>query len=264
MKIKKKFRFSDKNQIWRLLISETDKIVIETRNTELKEVFFHCYNLTNGKRVFKDFQLAEKFWVGIEKIYNDIIYFHGFAKPNMPEHKKIFAYNLNQMSLLWENDLTFITLFENKIYASEKKFNIQKIFTLNPENGIKEESDENLNSILEMAEHTDNYDDYFYPEKYSKGENLELDEFLQEEFKANSDTLEYIIYGNLLFFNYYELSNNLLDNIFVVYDIDKRKKVQSDILNRGLSFVSADSFFIYKNFLIILKNKNEVLVYSII
>lgn len=58
--------------------------------------------------------------------------------------------------------------------------------------------------------------------------------------------------------------NNLLDNVFAVYNIDKKKKVSSEIINKNLNATSPDSFFCYKNFLVLLKNKNEILVQKFI
>ena len=59
MKLKKTFSFTDKNQIWRLLISETDKLLIETRDLEKKEVFFHCYDLLKENYI-QEFSVGRK------------------------------------------------------------------------------------------------------------------------------------------------------------------------------------------------------------
>ena len=45
MKIKKKYSFKNKRQIWRLLPTTTDKLVIEDRDTQNKEVFFNCIDI---------------------------------------------------------------------------------------------------------------------------------------------------------------------------------------------------------------------------
>ncbi len=66
-------------------------------------------------------------------------------------------------------------------------------------------------------------------------------------------------------FNYYATSkNNLLDNMFAVYNIEKKKKLMLDVLNRNLNSFAPDSFFCYKNNLIILKNKVELVSYKIV
>ena len=75
-KISKTYSFTNKKQIWRLLLTKSDKLIIETRDTENKEVFFTCLDAFTGEPVFKNLQMDEKFWIGIETTYKDIIFFH--------------------------------------------------------------------------------------------------------------------------------------------------------------------------------------------
>ncbi len=272
MRLKKSFSFTDKNQIWRLLISDTDRLVIETRNTEAKEVFFHCIELDKGKVLFKDFQFDEKFWIGIEAIKGDKIFYHKFVKPNMPGHKKIICYDIIEQKILWLNDeLTFLTLYQDKVYAFRKMFERQDAYLLDSNTGeIIEELGSDFNKVNEKLNETrleEDYSNYKYPEKYSGEENSSIMSLIENEVKDKdiSSIVEFLVYGELLFFNFYVKSaTNLLDNMFAVYNIDKKKKVLSEIINRNLNSFSADSFFCYKNYLILLKNKSEVTVYKIV
>ncbi|MDX1700384.1 MAG: DUF4905 domain-containing protein [Melioribacteraceae bacterium] len=269
MKFKKLFSFSDRNQIWRLLISDSDKLIIETRNTHKKEVFFNCVDLLKGKKIFKDLQLNEKFWIGIEAVYKDIIYFHEFAKPNMPEHKKIIALDLNEQKVLWKNDdLIFLSVIDDKVYCYRKKFEGRNIFSLNYLTGEEtEDMGDNpnlMNEIVQNAIGRDDYKDYKYPEIVN--DNFEFEELFNEEFGgfASINKVEQISFEGHLFFNYHvKNNNNLLDNKFAVYNIEKKKKVISDTLNRNLNSFSPDSFFLYKRFLILLKNRAEIICYKL-
>lgn len=271
MRLKKIFSFTDKNQIWRLLISDTDNLIIETRDTDNKEVFFHSINLQKGKTVFENFQLDEKFWIGIEAIQNDKIFFHKFAKPNMPEHKMIICYDIIKQNILWQNDeLTFLSLSQNKIYAFKKKFEGQDVFILDSNTGkVLEElgSDfKEINEILNEVKLEEDYSKYKYAEKYTGEEDSTIISLIEKEVsdKDISSMVEFLVYEEFLFFNFYVRSaTNLLDNMFIVYNINKKKKVLSDIINKNLNSFSPDSFFCYKNFLILLKNKSEVSVYKI-
>jgi hypothetical protein len=268
MKLKKTLSFTDKNQIWRLLISDDDKLIIETRNTSDKEVFYHCYNLEKGKKIFSKLQLEEKFWIGIEAVKNDIIYFHHYAKPNMPEHKKIIAYSIDQEKVIWiNNDLIFLTLNDDKIFAFKKKFEGQDLYVLNAKNGEMEDNLGNnpqlLTQILHDSQQNEDFSNYKYPEQ-NQNFSEEINSLISLEIdKNNIENFEALITNNLLCFNYYKKSeNNLLDNVFVVYNIEKRKKVISEIINKNLNSFSPDSFFTYKNYLFVLKNKNEIVTYK--
>jgi hypothetical protein len=272
MKLKKSFTFTDKNQIWRLLISKSDKLIIETRNTESKEAYFHCYDFISEKKIFNNIQFTEKYWIGIEAVENNIICFHHFAKPNMPEHKGIVAFDINNQKVLWQNnDLIFLTFFEHKVYALKRKFEGQDVYVLDSKNGavIAELGNDlnKLNEILQKAQLNEDYSDYKYPEQFHQNGNHKIVEIINQEIHKKNITqnIDILFYGEFLLFNYYLINkNNLLDNVFTVYNIDKRKKVSSEVINENLNAVSPDSFFCYKNFLIVLKNKNEILVQKFI
>ncbi|MBK7980422.1 MAG: DUF4905 domain-containing protein [Ignavibacteriae bacterium] len=270
MKLKKTFSFIDKNQIWRLLISESDKLLIETRDLENKEVFFNYIDLNTGKSILKNFQLEEKFWIGIEKIYKEKMIFHHYAKPNMPEHKKIIVYDIFQNQIIWQNDdLVFLTIFDDKIYAIKKKFEGREIYILDINSGEiignVENEDDKLKSVLENVNFED-YSDYKYPETHYNDEQTN-DEIISKETKGNWNVtnIDKLQFGDLLMFNYHvKKENNSLDNMFAVYNIEKKKKVISEILNKNLNSYSPDSFFCYKNNLIVLKNKIELFSYKIV
>ena len=59
MEIRKVYTFSNDRQIWRLLPTESDKLVIEERNPETKEVFFNCLDINSGKKYFLIFNLKK-------------------------------------------------------------------------------------------------------------------------------------------------------------------------------------------------------------
>ena len=271
MKLKKSFSFSDKNQIWRLLISASDQLILETRNIEKKEVFFHCLDLKKGKKIFKGLQLEEKYWLGIESVYKGIIYFHTFATPNMPEHKKIIAFDIPSNKIIWQNDqLTYLTVKDDKVYAFKKKFEGKDVFILDYLSGdIIEELGDDLSQVNELvteAHYNEDFSNYIYPESILNSE-FESSSFISEEIKGKNvhNSIDFLKYGNFICFNYFIVNeNNSFDNMFVIYDIEKGKKVHSEILNRNLNSFSPDSFFCYKNQILLLKNKNEIISYKVI
>ena len=76
--LKEHLTYKTGKQIWRILISGSEKVLIEKRDMESKEVYFDCLDLVSGEYVFTDLQFEEKFWLGIEKIYKDVIFFHKY------------------------------------------------------------------------------------------------------------------------------------------------------------------------------------------
>jgi len=271
MKLKKLFSFTNKKQIWRLMISNSSLLVIETRDTEKKEVHYHCYDLLSGKAIFKDFQFDEKFWIGIEAVHNDIIIFHKFGKPDMPEHKQVIAFDIATKKIIWQNEeFSFLTIYENKIYVFKQMFEGRMFFALDISTGkVVEELGTDVNKIhpiLYAAREEEDFSQYKYPEKKFEDLPPHIEKLIRKETNGHSivDKVEFTLYDDLLMFNFHSLkANNLINNNFAVYNFKKSKKIISTTINKGLNAYVPDSFFCYKNLLLLLKNKTELEVFKI-
>ncbi len=113
------WEFTTKGILWRLLPSDNDYFVGEDRDLARKSVRFFCINPTSGKACWHDVQFHEKWWIGIEAIHRDIVFFHEFASPDLPGHKKIYAVELSTGRILWFNEeLEFLFAYEEKVYAA--------------------------------------------------------------------------------------------------------------------------------------------------
>jgi len=274
MKIKKKYSFKDNKQIWRLLITDTDLLIIETRNVESREVYFNCIDIHSGKKKFNDFQMEEKSWIGIETIYKDIIFFHQYAKPDMPEHRRISAYDINKQKILWENDeFTFGFVTDDIVYAHINTMVGEKYFPLNYKTGeIISEDAVGTVELLELrskSESEKDYSNYKFSEIYNSvfAVNEDIREFVEQQITKVDITgnIEYIIFNNLLMMNYHsQISFENIRNEFVVVNKLNGNKIFSEILNKSAKAFVPDSFFVYKNILILLKEKNEVIICQII
>jgi len=51
MKLKKNYRFDNKRPIWRIIPTDNGKLVIEEREPEKKQAYFHCLSLDSGKKI---------------------------------------------------------------------------------------------------------------------------------------------------------------------------------------------------------------------
>ena len=273
MKIKKKYSFTNKRQIWRLLPTTTGKLVIEDRDTQNKEVFFNCLDINSGKKIFANLQLEEKFWIGIETIVEDIIIFHKFAKPDMPGHYSIIVFDLNSQKILWQNeDLTFLFAYEQKIYVYKQRFEGRLYFSLDLNNGdILEELGSDsaaINSLQEKSVFSNkNYESYNFPEPFNSNVNSpESTEFINE-FKienvitGNIDAVE--LPGILLFNCHLVKTDGQLKNVFYVVDIERKKIIFDEVLDESTSVFIPDAFFVKGDLIFLLIEKVKLLVCNI-
>jgi len=274
MKLKKNYRFDNKRQIWRIIPTNEGKLIIEERELENKQTYFHCLSLDSGKKILSDFQLGDKFWVGIEAVQDDIIFFHKFAKPDMPKHRGIFAYDLSKEELVWQNpELIFLFVLGNKLYAYKEKFEGRNYYCLNSINGeILEdigEDYEQVNNLRSESMIYESKDGYLFPETFESdsGDNDPASEFikaLRNDFVI-SGKIEYMLKNSLLMLSFHEAnSKGTLNNLFKAVDLYTGKYILEEVINKETSLFLTDSFFVKDELLILLFGKTRLVVYKIV
>ena len=273
MDIERIYSFSNNRQIWRLLPTSTGKLIIEERDIENKEVFFNCIDISTGERIFSDFQLDEKFWVGIEAIDEDVIYFHKFMKPDMPGHQGIIAFDINSESILWENsEYSFLFIDDNKIYCYKSNFEGRNFFILDNKTGHLIEhlggDVAEINLLREKSLSKQMFHDYIFPQMYFPEDVLPenilhiFNEIKNE--KAVAGKIEYALFKDILFFNFHEvLDDGQLKNTFCGVEISSNKRIFEEILIKKTSAFVPDSFFFKQNLMFLLQEKIRLVVYNL-
>lgn len=273
MKLKKQYKHDNKKQIWRILPTANQKLVIEERDASTKEVFFNCLEIESGKKIFKNFQLDEKNWIGIESIFNDIIFFHAYGKPDMPAHKSIIAFDIKSQTILWQNDsYVFSFVFEDKVYCYQQRFESRVFFALDYLTGnVIEDFGSDVTIVNELKEKSEKefYEqNYFFPEYFNRNSSVENEwqKYLSNALTENviKGEISYLKFKDFLLFNYHEVSkSNTLNNIFTVVDLSKNKIILKEILDKSLSSLMPESFFVKDKFLFLIVDKTKVLIYKI-
>jgi len=274
MKLKKNYRFDNKRQIWRIIPTNEGKLIIEERELENKQVYFHCLFLDSGKKILSDFQLEDKFWVGIEAVQDDIIFFHKFAKPDMPKHRGIFAFDLSKKELLWQNpELIFLFALDHKIYVYKEKFEGRNYYSISYVSGeILEDIGENyeqINNLRNESSIKESNDGYLFPETFDtdsdeKNPSREFLISLRNDFVI-SGKVEYIIKNQLLMMSFHEAnSRGTLTNLFKAVDLSAGKYILEEVINKETSLFLTDSFFVKDDFLFLLFGKTRLVVYKIV
>ena len=274
MKIKKKYTHNNKRQIFRLLPTETNKLIIEERDTEKKQAYFNCLEIKNGKKIFTNLQLDEKYWLGIESVQNDIIFFHTFVKPDLPQHKGIMAFDINSKKLIWENKfLAFLFIKDKKVYAFQQGFENRQYVSLNYLTGEKIEElgsdSDSINIMCEETEAAKDYSSYCFPSLFNPSslENQAAFEIINDLKKDQTLTgeIEYVLLNNLLMFNFHKINEDgSLSNIFNAVDLFSRKHILEVSLNSSTHAFAPDSFFVKDNLLFLLIERTRLKVYKLI
>lgn len=269
--IKKIYSFTNKKDIWRLVPSESGYLVIEERDIKTKEVFFNCLKTNDGEMVFKNYQFEEKFWIGIEAVYENIIFFHKYRKPDMPGHSGIYAVDVLSQNIIWQNeDLTFLFARNDTVFAYQTMFEGRNYFLLDSLTGkILQDLGSEYQDIKKMREElmqNDFANNFLFPEKLVESENNQ-DEISIFDHEIKKDIIAGDVYSvkfnNYLMFSFHQQNmDKTFDNFFEVYDILRSKSVIREKINSKLEKLVFDSFFMIGDLLFVLIEKSKLVVYK--
>jgi Domain of unknown function (DUF4905) len=266
--IKKLYSFSNSREIWRLISAGEDKLLIEERNKKTKEVYFNCIQLKTGKKLLKSYQLKDKFWIGVEAVHNNIIFFHRYIKPDLPTHKDIIAFDLTKEEILWENnDLVFLTISDGNLYGYKALFEGREFYKLNIHTGnvikkFEESPDEN--SIEQFQNSA--IKDFCFSTIYSN--DLDLDGKIRDIIRITKEEnvitgrIEFLVYKNVLSLSFHTPGKNgKLNKLLNVVDIVTGKIILKKIINSNIKVFIPDSFFLIKNYLFVLIETKKLFCY---
>ena len=269
MNLHRNYSFTNNRQIWRIVPGGEEKLVIEERDPLTKEVFFSCIEMSTGKVLLDSLQFDEKFWLGIEDVYKDVIFFHKYNKPDMPWHSGLIAYDINKKEQLWHSeDYLFSLVYDDTLYCYKKKHEGRSFFKLNYKTGeLIAEIGDNTNVIAGIKELRDAeiYSGYKFPEELnnSSAEIVELFNEMRSE-EVITGKIDFIIVKDLLLTNYHRVLNEgKLQNCFKAIDIRLNKVIFKQILNKEITNFIPDSFFLIDKLIFLLIEKDKLLVFLI-
>jgi hypothetical protein len=266
------WEFSTGVLIWRIFNSSHNTIIGETRNQEAKSTSFFCVDARTGKSLWKDIEFDEPWWIGIEKVYDKWIILHRFARPDMPEHRGIHMVELATGKLLWRNDdLTYWFVHDQKLYAYKYIFEKRLGYEIDINTGtVLNEYADTLDSLHELRrqilqEESDGMQGTELLELYNQEQiDSEVATSIRQITGGNAleGRIEYLLRSNILLVSYYRKENSsassTLENIFTVYDTERRKKRFSEIIVKGVQAPSPDTFFVKDEFVYFIKNQNTL------
>ncbi|HMN17759.1 MAG TPA: DUF4905 domain-containing protein [Ignavibacteriaceae bacterium] len=274
MKLKKLYKHDNKRQIWRILPTTENRVVLEERDPVSKEVFFCCFDIESGKKIFNQWQLDEKNWCGIESIYKDIIYFHLYGKPDMPDHKSIIAFDIKTQNIIWSNDsFRFSSVYDDKIYCFRQGFESSTYYSLDYLSGdIIDDLGTDVSTIKLIKEKADEEfwkQNYIFPSYFNRNDDTleDYEKYFRDFISSRviKGEISFIEFNELLLYSLHEVNkNNLLSNIFYAYDRLRNKIVLEETLDKNLTNLIPESFFVKDNFLFLIIDKTKLFIYKII
>jgi hypothetical protein len=97
------WQYSVEGFLWQIQTGSPQCLVGEVRVPETKEVKYFCLDRTSGIPLWAELNPQGTWWSGIEAIGEGVVLFHGFASPDLPLHKGLYAVDVLSGKSLWSN-----------------------------------------------------------------------------------------------------------------------------------------------------------------
>lgn len=89
--------------MWQVQVGSPHILIGEVRSGEEKKTTFFGVDRKTGSPLWEGVNPGDRWWIGIEGVFNDVVLFHGFANPELPIHKGIHAVDALTGTLLWSD-----------------------------------------------------------------------------------------------------------------------------------------------------------------
>jgi hypothetical protein len=229
-------------------------ILIEVRDKVEKQVSFWALDYATGEFLWRNRKLEEPWWVNISGVYADVILFTLYLDSNNPDKKAVVAYSLLEFRLLWWNNDFSIGSIGDVVHGFTSKLGLKEmrldILTGNVSgNADREKQKSDIQRPVQYAEGTD----YF--------ETIRI--FLADRLNFSAvDSFEYLETDSHIFISCYEKQNELA-NYLIVLSLDG-EIVLKEILDSPVQGIGLDTFFVIQRSLFFVKNKTDLVSYTLI
>jgi hypothetical protein len=252
-----KFLHRFEGSIWNLVAGEEGVLAIEVRTTEPKQVSFSALNVCSNEFLWKDRVLEENWWVNASAICGGMIVFTVYMDTNNPDKKGIVVYSLKDLKLQWwKNDFSINEAWPEYLRGFTSKLGLKEI-TLDVVSGSE------INVInSKIARPLGLLKPFQYPEGLTHFDIVQ--KFLADRLNFNAvSSLEYLEAEGRIIISAYTPENEGLANYLFVLSAEG-KVLLKEKLDGPLKGIGLDTFFILQGCLIFVKNKVELISYTII
>ncbi len=236
--------------IWRMEIdSLSETIFMEIRDTDDKKVSFASIDLLSGKTNYTGVTTPERWLTGMEAAYDAILLLHNYQSEGAPVHKGIIAID-NKATICWSN---YTYAFDHLTINGPIVYNVQiqpkKLYLAAIKTGAAIRP-------YEPAIDTE-------PENYIEVPQILSPTYLKQTLpiEPHGDVMHYFEHNNLRIVSLHSLTAGQLKQY--LYIMDDAGLVYEDLLNADIQKLQPESFIIYKNLLIYIKNKSELKVLNL-
>jgi hypothetical protein len=239
-------------------------LIIEIRSEETRKVRFVALDLHSNKLLWEQDSLSETWWIGLFATEANTVVIHGFKDLQNPVHQKVYVLDIWSGKQLWKNeDYKAIKLIKNLLYVSTE--GKETILQLDSASG-KYVEELTLESFKALAENNNSERSELAKALHYSKENQyfrRLATFIEQLTSKEAEKLvDYLEHKSKIIVSFYSTEAEKLVNYILVTDEEGQILFQ-DTIAEGLSTVALESFFLWKDQLIFIKNRKELVIFEL-
>jgi len=271
-RLKPSWEFTTRGRIWRLHPAGAGRLVGEERDVETKVASYFCVDLGRGRALWRERSYGDPWWTGTEAIHRDVLLLHGFATPDLPEHKQVIAVDLPTGDLLWKNaDVKFLSVAGGRVFAARSMHAGQILLQLDLQTGaVVHEGRPGAEWVgtLPPAGGEEITDAFRFPERMSGDDthSASLSDLLRAAriSAVGAEHIEVIDDGDKVVFGYHDRLSEpspdrpLLRSRLALVERRSRTLLHAATIDEKVSFPQPDAFFVRAGFLYYVRDRRTL------
>jgi len=265
--LKPTWEFTTEGIVWRLVPTTIELLVGEERDIEQRRVSFFCLDQARGRPLWQKMTFGDQWWVGIEAVHDGVLLLHGFASPDLPEHRGIIAVDLKRGQTLWSaQDLAFFALRGAFLYVTRARGMGVTILEVDLHTGTLSRELQADQKLVPGLSPDLPYGVVFPTPIDVQAEDSEVAALLRRSIlnQPAVGPAEVVQQGNVIIVGYYEQRGTsgegrpALDNVLRILDQRSGASIFDVTLEANVQAVVPDSFFVQNNILLYVKDRQTI------
>lgn len=261
------FSFCFDGNIWNMLLDAySGTLILEIREKDEHQVSFTAIDLESGEVIWDGLQFEENWWLGMTLISQGVLILHTFVDNADPEPKGLISFDILEKEVCWsKSDFVFLKMYEDKIIGFVTH-DEERIFQAI---GLRDGVVENINEATAFDNSYRNEIEQkwplTYPLHYVEGTDYfeTCKTFLYNRLRLEAvKAIEYLEIENKIIISFYSNEVDNMVNYLLVTDLSG-EIVFNEIIQRNINAIGLQTFFIVKNQVIFVKEKNEIFSFDL-
>lgn len=239
-------------------MADSDRLFLEVRHPENRIVSFSCVDLRSERWLLEDKSFDEPWWTSLAAASGNILLLTVYTGTDNPDKKSLVAFDVEKKEIIWwqhafSPDVTtrhFVTGKDSRRPGHEV---VLDIFTGKPVQPADFHLEDSQNFTV------------IRPFQYQDGTShfATVRDFLQSRMGISTFRhIEYLETDSLIITSVF-IQENELANYLMVFDTDGDLLLHEK-LGENLKGIALDTFFIFSDHLVFIKEKNEFRGYKIL